>query len=260
MASEDTPSPRGRASSRPIGRQDVLRSLTHRPGVIERYREQVVGRPGLAALIKYDLVTLLAGAVPGAMGCLLRARLLPLLMDRVEPGVFWGRRITLRRPAPMRIGRNAVIHDDCLLDAGESEPGQFSVGADVTIGPGCTIQSVLRGGFIEIGDGTRIGAHCTISSAGGVRIGSHVLLGEQCHVGGARYHADRLDVPMARQGAYAEGVVEIADDVWLGPGVRVLDGVTIGTGAVVGAGSVVTRPVPAHIIAAGVPAREIGTR
>jgi len=46
----------------------------------------------------------------------------------------------------------------------------------------------------------------------------------------------------------------IDDDVWLGAGVIVLNGVTIGRGAVIGAGAVVTKDVPPYSVAVGVPA------
>nr|WP_245969802.1 DapH/DapD/GlmU-related protein [Thiocapsa rosea] len=52
----------------------------------------------------------------------------------------------------------------------------------------------------------------------------------------------------------------IEDDVWLGYGSVVLDGVTIGRGAVIGAGSVVTKDIPSGAIAAGAPAKELGRR
>lgn len=55
--------------------------------------------------------------------------------------------------------------------------------------------------------------------------------------------------------------ITLADDVWLGGGVIVCPGVTIGHDTVVGAGAVVARDLPAGVIAAGVPARilrEIG--
>jgi len=52
----------------------------------------------------------------------------------------------------------------------------------------------------------------------------------------------------------------IGDDVWLGYGVVVLDGVKIGSGAVIGANSVVTKDVPENAVAVGSPAKVIRMR
>jgi len=61
------------------------------------------------------------------------------------------------------------------------------------------------------------------------------------------------------QGITANGII-IGQDVWIGAGARILDGVKIGHGAVVAAGAVVTRSVQESVIVAGVPAKEIGRR
>ena len=52
----------------------------------------------------------------------------------------------------------------------------------------------------------------------------------------------------------------MGDDVWLGAGTIILDGVSIGRGSVVGAGSVVTQPLAEYSIAVGVPAKKIKDR
>lgn len=54
--------------------------------------------------------------------------------------------------------------------------------------------------------------------------------------------------------------VEIGNDVWIGHGAVIMPGVTIGDGAVVGANAVVTGPVGAYEIVAGVPARRLRRR
>ncbi|MGQ9872018.1 DapH/DapD/GlmU-related protein [Leptodesmis sp.] len=52
---------------------------------------------------------------------------------------------------------------------------------------------------------------------------------------------------MNQQGHSYKGIV-IEDDCWLGTGVRVLDGVTIGKGSIIGAGSVVIKDVPTEAV------------
>jgi acetyltransferase-like isoleucine patch superfamily enzyme len=59
---------------------------------------------------------------------------------------------------------------------------------------------------------------------------------------------------------YSKGSIEIGNDVWIGYGATILDGVTIGNGAVIGACSLVTTDVPAYAIVAGNPARIIKHR
>jgi maltose O-acetyltransferase len=51
--------------------------------------------------------------------------------------------------------------------------------------------------------------------------------------------------------------VRIGDDVWLGAGVIVCPGTTIGNGTVVGAGSIVTKDLPANVLAVGNPCRVV---
>jgi acetyltransferase-like isoleucine patch superfamily enzyme len=65
--------------------------------------------------------------------------------------------------------------------------------------------------------------------------------------------------PIMAQGGWT-GKVVVEDDVYLGMGVRLLAGVTVGQGAVVGAGAVVRRSLPPYAVAAGVPARVLRDR
>ena len=66
-----------------------------------------------------------------------------------------------------------------------------------------------------------------------------------------------IDPARRRAGWEAASPIAIGDGVWLGGGVLVLPGVTIGENTVVGAGAVVTRDLPAGVVAVGNPARVI---
>jgi acetyltransferase-like isoleucine patch superfamily enzyme len=227
---------------------------------LEKYADFFVGESSLAALLKYELFTVIGSSLPGALGYLARKVLYKSLIGECGPGVQFGRNVTLRHPTKMRIGQGTAVDDDCLLDARGTTAGRFVIGARVLIARACLIQSKSDAGTVEIGDECSIGGQSTLTSSGGVRLGRHVLVAGQCYIGGGRYRTEDRSVPMIKQGMYSRGPVVIGDDVWLGAGARVLDGVEVGSGAVIGAGSVVTKSVPSAAIAVGIPARVVGSR
>jgi acetyltransferase-like isoleucine patch superfamily enzyme len=108
---------------------------------------------------------------------------------------------------------------------------------------------------IRIGRGTYINRNTMLDASEQLEIGRECAIGPGCyltdHDHGFNPHLPPLALPLVSVPTRLE------DRVWLGARVVVLKGVTIGTGAVIGAGSVVTRSIPAHCVAAGVPARVI---
>lgn len=227
---------------------------------LQKYADFFVGEPGLPALLKYELFTVIGSSTPGALGYLARKILYRRLIGECGGGVQFGRNVALRHPAKMRIGTGTAVDDDCLLDARGTREGGFVLGERVLVARACLIQSKSDAGTVEIGDECNIGGQSTITSTGGIRLGRHVLIAGQCYIGGGRYRTEDPDVPIMHQGLYSRGPVVIGDGVWLGAGVSVIDGVEVGDGAVVGAGSVVTKDVPPRAIALGVPARVVGSR
>jgi acetyltransferase-like isoleucine patch superfamily enzyme len=109
----------------------------------------------------------------------------------------------------------------------------------------------------------RVGSHCGFSgailaAATSITLGDRVMCGANVTITDTDWHA--LDPRDRAFGAPPESEpVVIGDDVWLGLNVVVLKGITIGAGTVVGAGSIVSRSLPAGVVAAGQPAHVIRT-
>jgi acetyltransferase-like isoleucine patch superfamily enzyme len=111
--------------------------------------------------------------------------------------------------------------------------------------------------IVELGDGAQINNNAFIKSEGpGIRIGRDALLGSFVEIFDSDFH--ELHPARRRGGRPTMAAVELGDNVFVGNGVRILKGVTVGAESVIGAGSVVTRSIPAGVIAAGNPARVIG--
>jgi acetyltransferase-like isoleucine patch superfamily enzyme len=104
--------------------------------------------------------------------------------------------------------------------------------ANLTIGNNCGFSGTVIAAFkkIKIGNNVRCGANALITDSD--------------------WH---LDDP--RSGNSADVVIE--DNVWIGEGVKVLKGVIIGENSLIGAGSVVTKSIPANVVAAGNPCKVI---
>ena len=257
--SDSTPPGTNRAATSDRDRFTVIQEELFDSGRSKaaRYAALVVGRPGLRALIEYEVIVTLCSAVPGALGLWLRSRLYPRLLGRTGRNVTFGANVVLRHPHKIRIGDNVVIDDACCLDAKGVDNRGIDIGTGVFIGRG-TILS-CKNGDIVVDDHANIGFNCEIFSGGRVRLGKHALVAAYTYLVGGDHVRDRTDRPVLRQGRVARGI-EVDDNVWLGAHVVVADGVTIGRDAIVGAGAVVRDEIPPFSVAAGVPARIIRDR
>lgn len=222
-----------------------------------KYAELVIGRTGLGALLKYELVVTIAQSQPGALGLALRKVLYPLLLGACGRNVVFGQNVILRHPHKIRIGDDVVIDDNCLLDAkGETNDG-IRIGSGVFVGRN-TILS-CKNGDIELADGANLGFNCEVFSASRVRIGARVLMAAYCYIVGGDHDFSDPTKSVLEQTRTSAGV-SVGDGVWMGAGVKVLDGVRVGDHAVLGAAAVVKDDVPDHAIAVGVPARVVSMR
>ncbi|MEW5901180.1 MAG: acyltransferase, partial [Acidobacteriota bacterium] len=189
----------------------------------------------------------------------LRKLFYPSLLASVGKGVVFGRNITLRHPHKIFLGANCFIDDNAVLDAkGEKNRG-LRLGDNVYVGRN-TILS-CKEGSISIGDFSNLSANCSLLSETEIKLGRYCFLAGHCYlVAGGNHSFDDLSKPIMLQPSLSKGGIQIGDDVWLGAGVIVLDGVSIGRGTVVGAGAVVTQPLPEFSVAVGSPAQKIRDR
>ncbi|MGN6169498.1 MAG: sugar O-acetyltransferase [Solirubrobacteraceae bacterium] len=107
-------------------------------------------------------------------------------------------------------------------------------------------------GAVTIGDRTFVNAGVMMIDVAPITIGADCQIATRVQLVTAAHPVD----PEPRREGWEYGKpITLADNVWLGAGVIVCPGVTIGQDTVVGAGAVVTRDLPAGVVAAGVPAR-----
>jgi acetyltransferase-like isoleucine patch superfamily enzyme len=156
-------------------------------------------------------------------------------------------RAALRSESRARYRRINPFAED-LIDW--EEKGTWAGGTNVTIYESATVV-----GDVGIGDHTWVGPFCSLDGSGGLRIGRYCAISAACHI--FTHDTAKWALSGGRSG-YEYSPVSIGDACFLGAGSIVTRGVTIGSHSLVGAGAVVTQNIPAHSIAAGVPARLVG--
>lgn len=105
---------------------------------------------------------------------------------------------------------------------------------------------------ISLGEKVFFNFNCVVLDVMPVVIGSNVLFGPAVQIYTATHPIDAAERRTLREFAKP---VTIGSDVWVGGGAVICPGVTIGDRSVIGAGSVVTKDIPADVVAAGNPCR-----
>jgi len=225
----------------------------------QQYRFLTIGDKGLAFFLKYEIITSLFGNFPGALGFLFRRMFFNRLVKGAGKSIIWGKGITLRHPHKIEVGNGAAVNDLVVLDAFGDEKSGIELGEQSLISRNTVLNS--KGGFIKIGKRTNIGTNSVIFSRDcTVSIGNDVLMAAFGYLmGGGDHSMERTDIPIVHQGAQCKGIL-IEDNVWLGAGVRVRDGIKIGRDSVIGTNSYVNSDIPPFSVAAGIPAKVLKKR
>ncbi len=108
------------------------------------------------------------------------------------------------------------------------------------------------GRHVHLGEGVYANFGLTCVDDTHIYIGDHTMLGPNCTLATANHPI----LPQLREQAYQYNLpIRIGRNCWLGAGVIVVPGVSIGDNTVIGAGSVVTKDIPANVVAVGNPCR-----
>lgn len=155
-----------------------------------------------------------------------------------------------------RASSTAYISWSASADGGGGG-GKIDVGENSSIDIGVILRA--NGNKIIIGKNSSINAYTLINGGGGVIIGDGVRIASHCSIISGNHNFLDVSTPIYLQGETMKGII-IEDDVWVGAGVSILDGLTISKGSVIGAGSVVTKSTKPYSINVGVPSAEIKIR
>jgi len=216
--------------------------------------------PSRGARAKELVVTTLVGWVPRPLGTVLRRLLYRPLFARVGHSLYTQTGVEFIGANCIEIGNQVKILRDVRLNV--SLPNsKISLGSQICLDRGVDINIGAHEGncHIEIGEGTHISPYTCLAGPGHIKIGKKCLIAS--HVGIYANNHNFADITryIRDQGVSRKGIV-IEDDCWLGSGVKVLDGVTIGQGSIIGSGAVVTKDIPPYSVAVGVPAKVISQR
>lgn len=166
--------------------------------------------------------------------------------------IFIGKRVRIRCPQSITIGRGSTIHNDCYINA-MSKYG-ITIGKNLSLGNNSIIDctGVLKslGEGLTIGDNVGISPRFTLFVRAKVDIGSDTIIGPCVTIIAENHIHNEMDTLIRKQGTDRKGI-SIGNNCWIGANVTILDGVTIGDGAIVAAGAVVNKDVAPMTIVGG---------
>jgi acetyltransferase-like isoleucine patch superfamily enzyme len=144
----------------------------------------------------------------------------------------------------IRLDNNVLIERDVMLLAGEFN-SFIEIGADTWLFYHCMLST--SGGWIKIGSNCTVNSFAVLYGHGGLEIGNGVRISAHVVIVPMNHIYKNPEIPIWMQGETRKGI-KIEDDVWIGAGAKILDGVRIGKESVIGSGAVVTKDIPPYFL------------
>jgi acetyltransferase-like isoleucine patch superfamily enzyme len=158
-----------------------------------------------------------------------------VVLERRFPGVGFGNHVQILGLAETSIGEGSIVGEDTWLNVAVRDGNRR----------------------LSIGKCVCIGRHNMLSTAGNLEIGDYCLFGPQVFVSDADHGFSDPFVPYVAQPVTSGRNLTIEENCWIGFGVAVTGGITLGRGSVVGSNSVVKSDVEPFSVVVGSPARVV---
>lgn len=180
---------------------------------------------------------------------------------KVGKNLMLGSNVKFRVKSKMTFGNNIRIGNHVIIDALSEEGIIFKDGVKL----GDNTKIIVTGSLSDLGKGLYIGENTSFSentffgSAGGIKIGSDVIGGQNVRFHAENHNFNDPSTLIREQGVTRKGI-EIGNNVWIGAGAVFLDGAKVADGCVIGANSVIKGEFKKNAILAGIPAKVIRYR
>ncbi len=164
--------------------------------------------------------------------------------DKIGEKFSLGKDYQILNPQYMQFGENFGVSNRFRIEAIDSYEGESF------------FPKIIIGDNVSMGNDNHIGCIDT------VEIGNHCLFGSRIYITDHDHGNTTLEaflLPPEKRKLVSKGPVILHDNVWVGDGVAILSGVTIGKNAIIATNSVVTKDVPANSVVGGIPAKIIKT-
>jgi acetyltransferase-like isoleucine patch superfamily enzyme len=228
-----------------------------RKGKFSKYSDLFVGKRGILALLKYEIITGWFGSFPGAAGILLRNIFYRFLFAKVGKNVNFAKNITIRHPNKISIGDDVIIDENCMLDAKGIDNKGIVIKNGVYLGRNSILS--CKNGDITLEENVNIGFNCEVFSASDVVIGENTLIAAYVYVIAGDHDYNMTEKPISEQEGLSKGI-QIEKNCWLGAKSMVLDGTKMGSDSILGANAVLSSDIAPFSVAVGTPAKVIKKR